>query len=156
MELTVPPRLTLPRDCDEGARGRLALTDAVKILVVEDDKLIRAMVEEALSDGGFASTLTASGEEAITLLQAGRRIQIPGGRDRHQPAGKARWMEGRSLCPGDRPTMPIIYMTGTHGEEWASEGVPNSLLLAKPFAPAQIVTAISQLLNAAPPIPPAD
>lgn len=42
MELTVPPRLTLPRDCDEAARGRLALTDAVKILVVEDDKLIRA------------------------------------------------------------------------------------------------------------------
>lgn len=102
MELTVPPRLTVPRDCDEAARGRLALTDAVKILVVEDDQLIRAMVEEALSDGGFASTLTASGEEAITLLQAGRRIQIPGGRDRHQPAGKARWMEGRSLCPGDR------------------------------------------------------
>ncbi|MET4830148.1 hypothetical protein ABH972_007737 [Bradyrhizobium ottawaense] len=55
MELTVPPRLTLPRDCDEAARGRLALTDAVKILVVEDDQLIRAMVEEALSDGGFAS-----------------------------------------------------------------------------------------------------
>jgi len=44
---------------------------------------------------------------------------------------------------------------GTHGEEWASKGVPNSLLLVKPFAPAQIVTAISQLLNASPPIPPA-
>ena len=54
------------------------------------------------------------------------------------------------------PTMPIIYMTGTHGEEWASKGVPNSLLLAKPFAPAQIVTAISQLLNATPPVPPAE
>ncbi|MEH2686783.1 response regulator [Bradyrhizobium diazoefficiens] len=65
------------------------------------------------------------------------------------------WKVGRSAREID-PTMPIIYMTGTHGEEWASEGVPNSLLLAKPFAPAQIVTAISQLLNAAPPIPPAD
>jgi CheY-like chemotaxis protein len=45
------------------------LNDAVTILVVEDDQLIQALVEEALSDGGFASTLTASGEEAITLLQ---------------------------------------------------------------------------------------
>ena len=31
--------------------------------------------------------------------------------------------------------MPVIYMTGTHGDEWASKGVPNSILLAKPFAP---------------------
>ena len=46
------------------------MSDAVKILVVEDDQLIQAMVEEALSDGGFAAALTPSGEEAITLLQA--------------------------------------------------------------------------------------
>jgi DNA-binding response OmpR family regulator len=30
------------------------LNDAVTILVVADDQLIQAMVEEALSDGGFA------------------------------------------------------------------------------------------------------
>jgi hypothetical protein len=30
------------------------------------------------------------------------------------------------------------------------------LARAKPFAPAQIVTAISQLLNATPPVPPAE
>lgn len=65
-------------------------------------------------------------------------------------------MDGRSVAlPGRSIRRCIIYMTGTHGEEWASKGVPNSLLLAKPFAPAQIVTAISQLLNATPPIPPA-
>jgi hypothetical protein len=29
-----------------------------------------------------------------------------------------------------------------------SKGVPNSILLKKPFAPAQLVTAVSQLLNA--------
>lgn len=38
------------------------------MLVVEDDQLIQAMVEDALSDGGFGSVLTASGEEAISLL----------------------------------------------------------------------------------------
>jgi hypothetical protein len=38
--------------------------------------------------------------------------------------------------------MPVVYMTGTQGEDWASKGVPNSVLLAKPFAPAQLVTAI--------------
>ena len=52
--------------------------------------------------------------------------------------------------------MPIVYMTGTHSEEWTSKGVPNSVLLAKPFAPAQLVTAISQLLNATPPSQPTE
>jgi DNA-binding response OmpR family regulator len=47
--------------------------------------------------------------------------------------------------------MPVVYMTGTHGEKWASMGVPNSIMLAKPFAPAQLVTAISNLLNTATP-----
>ncbi|WP_283848534.1 response regulator [Bradyrhizobium sp. SRL28] len=156
-EPIVPPPLVLPEDCNEAARGNTALNDAVKILVVEDDQLIQAMVEEALSDGGFASALTASGEEAITLLQDDKSkskyravvtdINLLGKLDG--------WEVGRFAREID-PTMPIIYMTGTHGEEWASKGVPNSLLLAKPFAPAQIVTAISQLLNATPPVPPAD
>jgi len=47
-------------------------------------------------------------------------------------------------------TMPVVYMTGTHTEDWASKGVPKSIMLAKPFAPAQLVTAIAQLLNASP------
>jgi hypothetical protein len=42
-------------------------------------------------------------------------------------------------------------MTGAAADKWASQGVPNSILLEKPFAPAQLVTALSNLLNAAPP-----
>ena len=45
------------------------------------------------------------------------------------------------------PAFPVVYMTGAAADEWASEGVPNSILLNKPFAPAQLVTAVSQLLN---------
>ena len=46
------------------------------------------------------------------------------------------------------PSMPVVYMTGDGGSDWAANGVPNSVLLLKPFAPAQAVTAVSQLLNA--------
>jgi hypothetical protein len=45
---------------------------------------------------------------------------------------------------------PALTASG-HGDQWASQGVPNSILLTKPFAPAQLVTAISQLLNTGPP-----
>jgi DNA-binding NtrC family response regulator len=47
------------------------------------------------------------------------------------------------------PACPVIYMTGAASGQWASHSVPNSILLEKPFAPAQLVTAISNLLNAA-------
>jgi len=49
------------------------------------------------------------------------------------------------------PAFPIVYMSGAHAEDWASKGVPNSIMLAKPFAPAQLVTAVSQLLNSGTP-----
>jgi len=42
-------------------------------------------------------------------------------------------------------------MTGDAGSDWAANGVPNSVLITKPFAPAQVVTAVSQLLNAGQP-----
>jgi len=41
------------------------------------------------------------------------------------------------------PDFPIIYMTGGCADKWPSHGVPNSLLLTKPFAPAQLVTAVT-------------
>ena len=45
------------------------------------------------------------------------------------------------------PKSPVVYMSGASSHEWASHGVPNSTLVTKPFAPAQIVTAISALIN---------
>jgi len=124
------------------------------ILVVEDDQLIEAMVKEALSDGGFESAITASGEEAITLLRGNKsqyRVVVT---DINLLGKLDVWVVARVAREIDS-TMPVIYMTGTHGEEWASKGVPNSVLLVKPFAPAQIVTAISSLLNTGPPLAPA-
>jgi DNA-binding response OmpR family regulator len=45
------------------------------------------------------------------------------------------------------PEFLVIYMTGDHAADWSSKGVPNSVMLEKPFAPAQLVTAIANLLN---------
>jgi hypothetical protein len=40
------------------------------------------------------------------------------------------------------PTIPVVYMTGDGVVEWTSKGVPYSLLLTKPFVPAQIPQSI--------------
>ena len=39
------------------------------ILVVEDDALVRGVVEETLTDGGFEIIMVSSGENAIDLLE---------------------------------------------------------------------------------------
>jgi hypothetical protein len=44
-------------------------------------------------------------------------------------------------------------MAGAAADQWASRGGPGSILLNKPFAPAQIVTAVAELLNHTPPAP---
>jgi DNA-binding response OmpR family regulator len=130
--------------------GDSAVEDVLIILVVEDDQLIQAMVEEALSDGGFETAITASGEEAITLLQGNKSNYRALVTDVNLLGRLNGWEVARAAREFD-PTMPVVYMTGTHGDEWASKGVPNSVLLSKPFAPAQLVTAIANLLNASGP-----
>ena len=122
------------------------MDNEVTILVVEDDQLIQALVEEALSDGGFGSSIVASGEEAISLVKSGTSQYRAVVTDIILVGRLDGWEVARAAREND-PAMPVIYMTGTHGEEWASKGVPNSVLLAKPFAPAQLVTAIANLLN---------
>jgi CheY-like chemotaxis protein len=119
------------------------------IMVVEDDQAIQSVVEETLSDGGFDLTIASSGEEAVTLLRGNRHhyralvtdINLLGSMDGWEVARNAREID---------PAFPIIYMTGAAADEWPSQGVPNSILLTKPFAPAQLVTAVSQLLNSPP------
>ena len=120
------------------------------ILVVEDEDMIQLLVEEALTEGGFAVDIVASGEEALQLFGAGEKdykalvtdIGIQGEITGWSVASKAR---------ESNPALPVIYMSGAHAEDWASKGVPNSIMLTKPFAPAQLVTAIAQLLNSVPP-----
>ena len=123
------------------------MDDVVVILVVEDDQTIQSVIEESLSDGGFEVTIASSGEQATELMNAANPpfravvTDINLGRDR---------MDGWDVARHAReskPDMPIIYMTGDSADEWASKGVPNSILLTKPFAPAQLVTAVAQLLN---------
>jgi DNA-binding response OmpR family regulator len=121
------------------------------ILVVEDDHLLQSVVEDSLIDGGFEIVIASSGENAVELLDAfeGKYralvTDINLGRERIDG-----WDVARHAREID-PNFPIVYMSGKDADDWASKGVPNSIMLAKPFAPAQLVTAVSQLLNTASP-----
>lgn len=120
------------------------------LLLVEDEALILAATQDALETGGFEVATAQDGEEAIKLLdEQGERIagmitdvRLGGG-----PSG---WEVGR-YARRAKADLPIVYTTGDSAAEWTSEGVPKSILIQKPFAEAQLLTAISSLLNDAAP-----
>jgi len=123
----------------------------IVVLVVEDDQLVQGLVEESLSDGGFEPVIAPTGEDAVALLDGSERkfralvTDINLGPDKFDG-----WHVARHAREIDA-NFPVVYMSGKDADDWASKGVPNSIMLAKPFAPAQLVTAVSQLLNASPP-----
>jgi DNA-binding response OmpR family regulator len=117
------------------------------ILVVEDDHLIQSVVEESLTDGGFEIVIASSGQSALDLLDASNANYRALVTDINLGPG---WDVARHAREID-PSFPVVYMSGKDAAEWASKGVPNSIMLTKPFAPAQLVTAVSQLLNTQPP-----
>jgi DNA-binding response OmpR family regulator len=130
--------------------GVRTLEDLLVILVVEDDHAIQSIVEEALTDGGFEPAIAASGEEAVTLLKGGLTKYRALVTDINLRGTMGGWEVAKVAREID-PEFPIIYMTGASADQYASHGVPNSILLTKPFAPAQLVTAVSQLLNSGTP-----
>jgi CheY-like chemotaxis protein len=120
------------------------------VLVVEDELLVQEIIQEALAEGGFQTQVTASGEEAVALLdgeQINYRALLT---DIHLNGALTGWNVAKRARE-IHPEIPVVYMTGAAADQWPSNGVPNSVLLNKPFASAQVVTAISQLLNQAPP-----
>jgi len=146
--------LTIP-ECRNGAaipRGVGPLQDLIVILIVEDDYMVQNLVEVALTEGGFETAIASTGKEAVSLLSASKGkyralvTDINLGPD-DKVAG---WEIARRAREID-PEFPIVYMTGDSADEWGSQGVPNSIILTKPFAPAQLVTAVSQLLNSGTP-----
>jgi DNA-binding response OmpR family regulator len=136
--------------------GSSRLENQLLILVVEDDQLIQSIVEECLSEGGFLAVMASSGEDAIDLLDAADGKYRALVTDINlSPSKIDGWDVARHAREID-PNFPVVYMSGKDADEWASKGVPNSIMLAKPFAPAQLITAVSQLLNASPPTPTAE
>jgi hypothetical protein len=93
-----------------------------------------------LREGGFELEIAINGNKALAILES--RKDTLQGLVISPAAGKSQDAVGRSF-----PTLPVVYLGGHAGHEWPSNGVPHATLPAKPFALAQLLTAISTLLN---------
>lgn len=124
------------------------MTSAVSVLAVDDEQLVLEMVVEALQEGGFEVISASTAKQAMGLLEA-RTAELGALVTDVRLGGRTTGFDIATRARELRPDLPVVYMSGADLAEWSSKGVPKSMVVAKPFAPAQIVTAVSTLLNAA-------
>lgn len=135
-------------DDSAGTYEKIVSEDGSKLLVLiaEDEFLIKVNLEDVVSEAGFEHLAYSNADDAIGALEEDSArfcalitdVRMPGETDGWDLARRARELQ---------PLMPVIYMTGDSAKEWAAQGVPNSVLLQKPFVHAQLVTALTTLLN---------
>ena len=114
--------------------------------MVDDEELIAHVITDALEDGGFETFHALSAKEAIAALDDSTHRFSGLITDVNLGSKATGWDVARAARHG-MPDIPVVYMTGDSAHQWAVEGVPHSLLVQKPFAAAQITTAIAQLIN---------
>lgn len=123
---------------------------SILLLFVDDEPLIQDLMVAVLEEAGFRVESALDGVHAIERIEALRRDLAGLVTDIHLPAGPDGWdiaRRARELVP----SIPVVYVTGDSGYEWSSRGVPESVILAKPFEPSQVVVAISTLIASAGP-----
>ncbi len=125
--------------------GLLNAMDVQPILVVEDETLIRIDLIDILERGGYTVDEAVNGGAGVAKIE--RRDELCGLiTDINLGSGTNGWevaRHARKKFGG----VAVVYITGDSAADWPSEGVPNSLVLQKPFAEAQVLNAISTLLN---------
>jgi CheY-like chemotaxis protein len=138
--------LLLPRSvqaavAERKVRGSDGTLDGLRVLFVEDDPIVRAMVGAALEDLGCEVTRTATAEEAIEALQKGIEVELlfsdvvmPG------MTGVELAKEARLLRPG----LGIVLTTG-YSEDAAR--LDGTRVLAKPYRIETLVKVLAEEMN---------
>lgn len=120
--------------------------EAPTILLLEDDPLTRSETEQALRCAGFGCEYVTSGEDALAAFLADPKRYNALVTEVALQGEMTGWQVARKIRE-TAPRLPVIYLSGPSSEQWRSHGVPRSLRLVKPFAPAQLVAGLSTLLS---------
>ena len=117
-----------------------------RILVVEDEELIRVVLAEVLADEGFHVVEAGSGDEAAGLLDGPDGFQAVV-TDIHMPGARDGIAVGRHARARD-PGVPMVYVTGRLDAMAAAGPLgPGDALLPKPYLPSQVLATLRRLLR---------
>ncbi|RUW89678.1 response regulator [Mesorhizobium sp. M7A.F.Ca.US.011.01.1.1] len=111
-----------------------------------DESIILLDIESSLREAGFEVIPVSKGLEAIAIFDREPERVAALLTDIRLGDGRTGWDVARHLRTVN-PTMPVIYMSGDGADDWPSLGVPNSLMITKPFVMPQIIIGLATLLN---------
>ncbi len=126
------------------------MDDRLTVLIVDDEPLIALEIADALDDAGFAHETCHSGDCAMTAMGAETGKREPAYcalvTDIRLGQGPSGWDVARHARE-IHSAIPVVYVTGDSAADHSAYGVPDSVMIQKPFVAVQIITAISNLLN---------
>jgi CheY-like chemotaxis protein len=122
-----------------------SVTSPIRVLVVEDETLIRMDAVEMLRSAGFDILEAANADEAIEMLEHHSDIRLVF-TDIDMPGA----MNGLKLSAAVRDRWPPVKIIATSGhfKVQASDLPVDARFIAKPYQPAQIIGAIRELTSA--------
>jgi PAS domain S-box-containing protein len=144
--------LWLPRHVGENAAthahvdAKMVRGRGQRVLLVEDEEMLRAIAREVLEEAGYQVRDCADGQEALRLIDAGpppdllvTDIGLPG-------------MDGHQLALAVREslrTLPVLFVTGYAWDAFAdSPTLPDgTAMLSKPFSVHALIDAVADLLG---------
>jgi DNA-binding response OmpR family regulator len=115
------------------------------ILYVEDEPLLREIATMTLEDAGFNVVSAENGVAAFDALDDNADPFCAVVTDVNLGAGPDGWAVARRARELNH-LLPVIYVSGASGHDWQAHGVPNSVMIGKPFSATQIILVISTLL----------
>ncbi len=112
------------------------------ILVVEDEDMVRAVAERALTRAGYTVLTASNGEEGLEVAQQANIDLVVS--DVMMPQ-----MDGPTMTTRlreKRPDLPVLFMSG-YAEEQLRQSIAlsNVAFLAKPFSVAQLCDAVNDI-----------
>jgi DNA-binding response OmpR family regulator len=119
------------------------------VLLVEDESIVLMDVEHSLEEAGFEVIGVTKGADALATFDRDPERVGALVTDIRLGNGPTGWDVARHVRSVN-PDLPVIYVSAEGAEDWPSLGVPNSLMITKPFVMPQIITGLATLLNQAP------
>jgi CheY-like chemotaxis protein len=117
-----------------------------RILVIEDEVLVRALVADALRDAGFTVIEASNADDALAYVTAGGEVDLVFS-DIRMP-GPVSGLELARQLRDRHPSLPIILTSGSHG--------PDSVdtlgqYLPKPYNIEHAISMVFKALGLEPP-----
>ncbi|BAU88779.1 PAS/PAC sensor hybrid histidine kinase [Methylorubrum populi] len=141
VELWLPRTALAPEAAQVAAESAEAPRTRGTALLVDDEELVRMSTADMLGELGYAVIEAASGEEAMRLVDGGRRFDLLV-TDHLMPG-----ITGTDLARAvrsDRPGVPVLLVSGYAESDGVEPDLPR---LTKPFRKDELAASLARLAN---------